>query len=66
MSWSRADISTLKMSFFWNHTAEDVAFILSKDVDEVQAKAYALGIKLKRLRDYRPMAATSPAEGTTA
>jgi hypothetical protein len=66
MSWSRADISTLKMSFFWNDTAEDVAFILGKDVNEVQAKGYELGIGLKRLRGYRPTAATSSAEGPTA
>jgi hypothetical protein len=65
MDWSRADVSTLKMSFFWNDTAEDVAFILGKDLNDVQAKAYELGIGLKRLRDYKP-AATRSAERTTA
>jgi hypothetical protein len=66
MAWSTSDISTLKMSFFWNDSAEDVAFILGKDVAEVQAKARELGIHLQTLRGYRPNASTSSIERTTA
>src|SRR4051812_7885694 len=66
MAWSTSDISTLKMSFFWNDSAEDVAFILGKDVAEVQAKARELGIHLQTLRSYVPRASASSAERTTA
>jgi hypothetical protein len=65
MGWSRSEIATLKMSFFWNDTAEDVAFILGRDTNDVQAKAQELGISLKRLRDYKPSASTSSIERTT-
>src|SRR3954452_2970386 len=66
MAWSISDISTLKMSFFWNDSAEDVAFILRKDVAEVQAKARELGIHLQTLRSYVPSASASSVEGTRA
>src|SRR3954469_26001453 len=66
VNWSRADIATLKMSLFWNDTAEDVAFILGNDVNEVQAKAHELGVGLKRLRDYKPTVAASPMQRTPA
>jgi hypothetical protein len=49
MAWSREDISTLRMSLFWNDTAEEIAAVLSKDVSEVLAKAAELGLSLKRL-----------------
>jgi hypothetical protein len=65
MGWSRSEIATLKMSFFWNDTAEDVAFILGRDANDVQAKAQELGISLKRLRDHKPSASTSSIERTT-
>jgi hypothetical protein len=51
MAWSKSEIATLKMSLFWNDTAEHVAFVLGRDVNDVQAKAQELGISLKRLRD---------------
>jgi hypothetical protein len=65
MAWSMSDISTLKMSVFWNDTAEDVAFILGKSVDEVQAKAAELNIHLNRLRDYNPRPVPSSPQRTT-
>jgi hypothetical protein len=49
MPWSREDIATLKLSAFWNDTAEEIAYMLSRDPDDVAAKARELGFRLYRL-----------------
>jgi hypothetical protein len=47
--WSREDISTIRLGSFWGDTAEEIAYLLSRDVDAVLQKAAELAITLKRL-----------------
>jgi hypothetical protein len=49
MSWSKREIAVLKLSAFWNDTAEEIAYMLDRDPDDVAAKAQELGLRLYRL-----------------
>src|SRR5688500_4316788 len=51
LSWSKHDIATLKLSAFWNDTAEEIAYMLGMDPDEVIAKANELGLRVARISD---------------
>ena len=46
--WPQEDISTIKLGSFWGDTAEEIAYLLSRELDEVLQKAAELGIALKR------------------
>jgi hypothetical protein len=50
-AWSKEDIAALKLSAFWNDTAEEIAYMLCRDPEEVVAKARELGLRLQRLHE---------------
>jgi hypothetical protein len=51
MSWSKDEVATLKLSASWNDTAEEIAYMLARDPEDIVAKARELGIRLGRLHE---------------